>query len=85
MHVPHESTRPNSLRLPMIGARQRENHAFSFLFRHEVFMKDIKHEYKSFIFLSRICAGQFAVSCGYHVFRYCCIHSMETFQTPGPG
>ena len=65
----------------MIGAWQRKKHAFSHLFRHEFSMKDIKHEYKSFIFLSRTCAGQFAVNCGYHVHRYRYIHSMETLKT----
>ena len=54
---------------------------FFHLFRHEVFMKDIKHRYKSFILLFRTSAGQFAVNCGYHVYRYCYIHSMETLQT----
>ena len=46
---------------------------FSHLFYHKVFTKDIKHEYKSFIFLSRKCAGQFVVNCEYHVYRYCYI------------
>jgi len=46
---------------------------------HEVCMTDIKHEYKSF--LPHTCADEFTVYCGYHEFRYCYIHSMETFQT----
>ena len=77
----HGSARRNSLCLLMTGAWQRKNHAFSLLFRHAVFMRDIKHEYRSFISLSRTCTGQFAVNCGYHVHRYCYIHSMETLQS----
>ena len=60
----------DSLCLLMTGALQIKKQAFTHLLCHEVFMKDIKHEYKSFIFLSRTCAGQFAVNCGYHVHRY---------------
>lgn len=44
-------------------------------------MKDMKHEYKSFIFLSRTCADQVAVKCGYHMYRCCYIHSMKPLQT----
>ena len=50
---------------------------FSHLFCHKVFTKDIKHEYKSFIFLSRKCAGQFVVNCEYHVYRYCYIFKLS--------
>ena len=77
----HGSARRNSLCLLMIGGWQRKKHAFSHLFRHTVFMTDVKHEYKSFVFLSRTCACQFSVNCGYHVYRYCYIHSIETLQT----
>ena len=77
----HGSARRNSLCLLMIGAWRRKKHAFSQLFRHEVFMKDIKQEYKSFIFLSRTRADQFAVKCGYHVYRCCYIHSTKPLQT----
>ena len=54
----------------MIGPLQRKKHAFTQLLRQEVFMKYIKHEYKSFLFFSRTCAGQIAVNREYHVHRY---------------